>query len=133
MMVLTFLALLVMVSPLLTGVATSTTKVPPGARFTIYMLLDLTSIYATAHKQIYNAFTDYFRRVNEDEGGIEGVKIDIAWSEFGLDVSRALTVYQRFKGQGMQFLWNAHSSTALALKPKFRTALSATSFPGSPK
>lgn len=129
MMVLTCVALIVMVSPLTTGfaeqtskpkpVAKATPKVPPGARFTMYMLLDLTSLYATAHKQIYNAFTDYFRRLNEEEGGIEGVKIDIAWSEFGLDVSRAITVYERFKGQGMQFLWNAHSSTALALKPRF--------------
>ncbi len=119
MMVLTCLALLVMVSPLLTGVATSAPKVPPGARFTIHMLLDLTSAYASAHKQIYAAFTDYFRRLNEEENGIEGVKIDIAWSEFGLDVSRAITVYQRFKGRGMQLMWNAHSSTALALKSRF--------------
>jgi len=48
---------------------------------------------------------DYFRWVN-DQGGIEGVKIDYMWIDHGYEIPRSIAAYQRLKQWGARIIWS---------------------------
>ena len=59
---------------------------------------------------------DYLRYVNE-QGGIDGVKVDIKWEDTRAEVPRAITAHKRFKVAGVVIEWCCWSSQLETLAP----------------
>ncbi|MBU2608154.1 MAG: ABC transporter substrate-binding protein [Chloroflexi bacterium] len=52
-----------------------------------------------------NAGSDYFRWIN-DQGGIDGVKLDYMWIDTGYEVPRSVAAYQRLREFGAKIIWS---------------------------
>ena len=89
---------------------------PPEAKvIKIGMLADMTGPYSTIGVPIFNGYFDYMRYLNEEKGGINGIKIEVLWADHKGDPSFAITVYKRFKGDGMIALMPTTSTETSAL------------------
>lgn len=60
---------------------------------------------------------DYIEYLNEEEGGINGIRIESLWSDVAYSPPRAITAYQRFKEQGVVLTFNWASPYNEALRP----------------
>lgn len=58
-----------------------------------------TGPYAINGVPIANGFVDYFRLINERDGGINGVRISWEECETGYDASKGMECYERFKAR----------------------------------
>lgn len=58
---------------------------------------------------------DYLKYVNEEQGGIGGTQVDAIWSDVGYSLPKAISVYERFKEQGivLGFTWSSPANEGL--------------------
>ena len=61
----------------------------------------MTGPYAATGAQVFAAFNDYMKYINEEQGGIDGVKIEFLWVDAGAKVPEAVSAYKRFKEKGI--------------------------------
>ncbi|TMJ25334.1 MAG: ABC transporter permease, partial [Alphaproteobacteria bacterium] len=59
-----------------------------------------TGAYAVSGAPYANGRVDYYRLVNERDGGINGIKIVFEECETGYATDRGLECYERLKGKG---------------------------------
>ena len=91
------------------------TPLPEEDVIRIGMLADLTGPYSTIGVPIFNGYVDYQKYLNEDKGGINGIRIEYLWADHKGDPSFAITVYRRFKAQGIVALMPTTSTETSAL------------------
>ncbi len=75
----------------------------------IPVLVYRTGAYAVSGMPIADGRVDYYRLVNERDGGINGIKIVFEECETGYATDRGLECYERLKGKGKDgsvFMWN---------------------------
>src|SRR5215211_8845547 len=87
------------VAATLGGVALGTPVSAQNDQF-IPSLVYRTGAYAPNGIPIANGITDYYRLVNERDGGINGVKIAFEECDFGYATDRGVECYERLKGKG---------------------------------
>jgi len=95
------------------GAKPATIKI--GAPWALSGVLSGTTIPA------FNGLQDYIRYVNEQQGGIDGIKVELLWSDTGFQVSRTITAYKRFQGQGVLAIALMSSPDGEALKATLAT------------
>ena len=78
-------------------------------------IADLTGPYSTLGVPVFYGHSDYFRHVNEEDGGIGGIKIKEFWGDGRADAAMGITLYKRFKADGMLALIVLSSVEANAL------------------
>jgi ABC-type branched-subunit amino acid transport system substrate-binding protein len=104
------LAVLLLVLPLVTACAgEKPTTVKIG------YLADLTGPYAAAGKPLVQAFEDYFEMVN-DEGGIDGVPVEVIVIDTQAKADLSVTGYKRLKAEGVLALSCMVTPVALAVQ-----------------
>lgn len=65
-------------------------------------LVSLTGGYSNVQLGLLQAPRDYYRYINEEEGGINGVKVEAVWADSGTNkVPMILSGYERFKEEGV--------------------------------
>lgn len=67
--------------------------------------------FSTSGIPRWNGYIDYLTLLNERDGGINGVRIEIAHCETGFDTARGIECYEKLKKQAVLFI---PSSTAVA-------------------
>ena len=65
------------------------------------MLTDLTGPYSSIGGYTTNTCRDYYNYLNDEQGGIDGTKIEMIWSDHRNDLALAVTSYKRMKEQGV--------------------------------
>jgi len=114
-----FLSLLMVVVFILSACAG---PAPPGAEkeVKIGLALDWTGPFAGAITVLGPIFLDYFHKyVNEEQGGIDGVKVKVLWADTGYKVPTEVSIYDRFVEQGIVLYVNHNTAANTVLKPKF--------------
>jgi branched-chain amino acid transport system substrate-binding protein len=78
-------------------------------------LIDLTGPTSDAGQEMHQAYVDNVRWLNEEEGGFNGIKADLLWSDTSYQIPRTLSGYKRSKEQGAIafFVWSAGDCEAL--------------------
>jgi ABC-type branched-subunit amino acid transport system substrate-binding protein len=84
----------------------------------VHLLGDFSGPYVRVSKWTSAGIMDYFRWLNEEKGGINGIRVETVWADHGSNVERALAQYERLKAGGMYIMWGNHTSVAVALKDK---------------
>jgi len=79
-------------------------------------LTDLTGPYASICPPILAGFTDYAEFLNKKKGGIDGVPIEVLWTDVQQDAAKSVTAYKRFKGAGCLVVSGASSGQTFAIK-----------------
>ena len=75
-----------------------------------------TGLVASTLVHAHYGSSDYVRYVNE-QGGINGVKIDWLWEDVGIHITKSVMAHKRFKAAGVVFEWYGVSSCLEALTP----------------
>ena len=76
-------------------------KAPTGAEMKVELCMDLTGPYAAVCKYQALAVKDYFNYINEEEGGIKGVKVSLLEVDSKSDATIVSTHYDSAVGQGI--------------------------------
>src|SRR4030042_4447127 len=98
------LVLLMLAMPLLSGCSkkeATTPTVPPGATIKIGELTDLTGPSATYQVPQHQGLVDYWKYVNDVEGGINGIKVQNLFVDTRLDSQLTLSGYNSLLDQGV--------------------------------
>ncbi|MGL5734818.1 MAG: ABC transporter substrate-binding protein, partial [Beijerinckiaceae bacterium] len=77
-----------------------------------------TGPFATSGVPIANGMHDYLRMLNERDGGIGGVKINIEECETGYDTKKGVECYEALKGKGPALVNPYSTGITLQLIPK---------------
>lgn len=77
---------------------------------------DMTGPVADAYREPVFAAIDSYRWLNEKEGGIDGIKVELLWSDTGYTVPRALSAYKRFADAGAVVMSSQASQEAEAVR-----------------
>jgi len=85
-------------------------KVIKIGRFT-----DLTGPYAAASPPIEAGFNDYIQFLNE-KGGIDGVPLEVMWTDVKQDAALVVNAYKRYKSEGALVVCGISSSHGMAVK-----------------
>ncbi|MBO6562455.1 MAG: ABC transporter substrate-binding protein [Nisaea sp.] len=96
------------------GLFASTADVPSAQAkydaFTVPSLVYRTGAYAPNGIPVANGFLDYFNMLNERDGGIEGIKVNVLECETAYNTKQAVECYENTKNEGQ--------SGALAINPR---------------
>lgn len=76
-------------------------KAPPGAVIKVGVVADISGPAAVSCAPIFQGTTDYFDYVNEELGGIDGVKLEVLWGDSKLDAATAVTHVTSFIEEGV--------------------------------
>jgi len=86
------------------GAVMATSNFVPAPAFaqeqTIPSLVYRTGPYAPGGVALADGFSDYFTLINERDGGINGVKLDVVECETGYSTDRGVECYDRTKNEG---------------------------------
>ena len=109
---------LIILTVLLFGTAAFFVSFADAAKPTIkhYGIVDLTGPYGILVPDVWEGMLDYYRYINEKEGGIDGSPIKLIWGETGNMMARTWSHYKRYKRAGCKFLWLASTPDGEALK-----------------
>ena len=105
---------------------------PVGKVIKVGHFADYTGPYSTIALPIGRGKSDYIRFLNDDEGGINGIRIEELWADVRADPSLAITTYRRFKGEGMVGMLAGMSPDTVAISSFFnRDKIPATGSPAT--
>lgn len=92
-------------------------EVPPPEKKVIKVgiLSDLTGPYSTVGVPIFDGYFDYYRHINETEGGINGIPVKATWGDCKADPAISISLYRRFRAEGIVCLSTTTSSETTAL------------------
>ena len=76
---------------------------------------DLTGPYSTIGVPIFYGHYDYFKYLSEEEGGVNGIEVEELWADHKGDPAFAITLYRRFKAQGVVAMITTTSTETTAL------------------
>lgn len=96
---LVFLAIVMAVS-LVVLPACKAEEAPPEAVITIYEINDLSGPISATEIPWHQSLEDYIRYLNEDQGGINGIRIELKYVDTGYELERSMLAYKRFKEEG---------------------------------
>lgn len=82
---------------------------PPEKTIKVGLFAEFTGPIASEAAPISQAVMDYIRYLNEEEGGINGIKIETLWIDVAYDLPKAMTAYERFKEQGVVLTFSSAS------------------------
>jgi len=88
-------------SVLLLVVSACAPQAPPGTEMKIELCMDLTGPYAAVCSSQALAVKDYFNDLNEEKGGIQGVKVNILEVDSKTDATIISTHYETAVAQGI--------------------------------
>lgn len=89
--------------------------------YTVPNLVYRTGAYAPNGIPLANGFIDYFNMLNERDGGVEGIKVDVVECETGYNTKVSVECYENLKNEGQSgaLVFNPHSTgVTYALIPK---------------
>lgn len=111
-----FMLLLIVIAFATFSCAGQTPKVKKTIK--IGVNIDLTGATAARDSSLLlDAAKDHIRYINEVEGGLKGVRLELIWADSGYSLPRALSNYQRFKEAEAPIILVQVSHEAFALKP----------------
>jgi len=115
--VVVFLALVLAV-PILAGCAPEEEEeIALPAEIVIGQLAALTGPGVSKQGPYYVAMRDYFKWLNEEQGGINGIPIKFLWRDVGYDVPMGIAAYKAFKEQNVVALFCGQMEVMMGLKP----------------
>jgi len=79
-------------------------------------LTDLTGPYAAIAPPILAGFVDYAEFLNKKKGGIDGVPVEVMWTDVKQDAALSVTAYKRFKSAGALVVSAVSSGQTFAVK-----------------
>jgi len=78
-------------------------------------LADVTGPYAAVGAPLVKGFSDHFEMINQN-GGIEGVPVEVLWEDTGAKADLAVTAYKRMKNEGIVAVSCMVTPVALAVQ-----------------
>ncbi len=78
---------------------------------------DMTGPIADAYRESANAAHDSYRWLNEKEGGLDGIKVELLWADTGYTLPRALSAYRRFADAGAVIMSSQAAHEAEGVRP----------------
>jgi len=78
-------------------------------------LADVTGPYAAVGGPLVEGFSDHFEMINQN-GGIEGVQVEVLWEDTGAKADLAVTAYKRMKNEGIVAVSCMVTPVALAVQ-----------------
>lgn len=117
----TRLALSMAAAGVIAGTAMVDTARADYDAYTVPNLVYRTGPYAPNGIPVANGFLDYFNMINERDGGIEGIKVNVVECETAYNTKQAVECYENTKNEGQSgaLAMNPHSTGATyALIPK---------------
>ena len=80
----------------------------------------LTGFAAADMTNQFRAFTDYTRYLNEEMGGINGMRAEVVWVDDAYSLPKSITGYKKFKEEGCTIIGTYQTAAELALKETLR-------------
>ena len=95
-------------------------ETPPEDPRRIYVgsIVDFTGPAATIDVPCHEGFEAYWEWLNQEEGGVDGIKVEVLWTDTRYAIDKALSAYERFKDQGM-VAFHGDSMTWAATKDRY--------------
>lgn len=103
------------------GAAWAETAMADYDAYTVPNLVYRTGAYAPNGIPLANGFIDYFNMLNERDGGIEGIKVNVVECETAYNTKVSVECYENLKNEGQSgaLVFNPHSTgVTYALIPK---------------
>lgn len=111
------LPVLLMAGALLLSNACVPKPTEEGKTIRVGIFAEFTGPIAAQATPAINGCMDYIEYLNEEEGGINGIRIESLWSDVAYSVPKAITAYERFKEEGVVLTFNWASPYNEGLRP----------------
>jgi len=92
-------------------------EIEEGRTIKVGIFAEFTGPIASTVIPIGNAYMDYIKYLNEEEGGINGIRIEPLWTDCAYSLPKAITAYERFKEEGVVLTINSASPYNEGLRP----------------
>jgi branched-chain amino acid transport system substrate-binding protein len=97
-------------------------KAPPGAVINVGVVADISGPASTSCLPIFQGITDYYNYVNEELGGIDGIKLAVSWGDTKFDSATAVTFVNQFIDQGAVLINGSNTVDVMGSRTALDTA-----------
>lgn len=96
-----------------------TTAPPPGAKIKVGCMISIGGPLGIDISHMFDFQRDFFTRLNEEEGGISGIPVDVLWFDTEYKLPKSLSGFKRFAEEGVVCVQTQSSGDNEAMKHLF--------------